>query len=248
VYDTRDLGRLVHGVQTGNHAGLLGLVDKLAAQVAAAMCTEPEFNPQNLCYDAPPRPKGAPLSVTDVPQPGETPPTPASFFVQVDSAGQVADVRVRTSSTHEDINAFAMAVVHQADYQPATKAGRAVSAWATVTVAVKGSGTARAVQLPAQCGTPGAYAAHLCYDTRPAALAAPTLPWHGEGAPPTPPTFWVRVSAAGDVTEVRPIATSSDDKFSVAAQTAAKDYKFAPAQKNGRPVEAWIQIFVSPAP
>lgn len=76
----------------------------------------------------------------------------------------------------------------------------------------------------------------------------PTLPWRGAGAPPTPPTFWLRVSAAGDVTEVRPIATSSDDKLSVAAQTAAKDYKFAPAQKNGRPVEAWIQIFVSPAP
>jgi len=245
VYDTRDLGRLVHGEQTGSHAGLLGLVDKLAAQVAAAMCTEPEFNPQNLCYDAPARPKAA-LSVTDVPQPGETPPTAASFFVHVDSTGQVADVRVRTPSTHEDINAYAMAVVHQADYQPATKAGRPVSAWATVTVAVKGAGTVRAVQLPAQCGTPGSYAPHVCYDSRPAALTPPTLPWHGGGATPTPPIFWVRVSASGAVTEVRPIATSSDDKFSLAAQTAAKDYKFAPAQKNGRPVDAWTQIFVSP--
>jgi TonB family protein len=210
------------------------------------MCTQPEFNPAKLCYDTPARPK-EPLSVTDVPQPGESPPTPATFFVRVDSAGQVADVRVRTPSTHEDINAFAMAVVRQADYQPAAKAGHPVSAWVSVTVAVRGGSATQAAQLPAQCRSPGPNANHACFDTRPVPLAATTLPWHGQGVPPTAPTFWVRVSDAGAVLDVRPVATSSDDDFSQAALNAAKDYKFNPAQKKGRSVEAWTQIAISPA-
>jgi TonB family protein len=246
VYDTHDLTHLVHGNQTGSSADLFGLVDKLAAQVATAMCTQPEFNPAKLCYDTPARPK-EPLSVTDVPQPGESPPTPATFFVRVDSAGQVADVRVRTPSTHEDINAFAMAVVRQADYQPAAKAGHPVSAWVSVTVAVRGGSATQAAQLPAQCRSPGPNANHACFDTRPVPLAATTLPWHGQGVPPTAPTFWVRVSDAGAVLDVRPVATSSDDDFSQAALNAAKDYKFNPAQKKGRSVEAWTQIAISPA-
>ena len=248
VYDTHDLSRVgVHGEQTGNRASLLDLVDKLDAQVATAMCTEPEFNPQNLCYDTAARPTGQ-LTVTDVPQKGEVPPTRASFFVHVDSAGQVLDVRVRTPSSHEDINAFSMAVVHQSDYRPATKAGRPVTAWTSVTVAVNGAGAVRAVQLPAQCSKPGSYAIHVCYDTKPAWLVTPTLAWHGSGQPPTPPTFWVHVSDTGAVLDVLPIKTSSDDAFSQAALDAAKSYKFIPAQKGGRPVEAWMQIAISPAP
>ena len=247
VYDTHDLTNLGHGEQTGDKDSLFAIVDRLSTQVATGMCTQPEFNPASLCYDAPARPKAA-LTVQDAPQPGETPPTPASFFVYVDSTGQLGDVRVRTPSTHEDINAFAMAAVHQADYLPARKAGRPVSAWAAVTVAVRSAGTAHAVSLPAACRDPGNHPNHECFDMRPAPLALPTLPWHGSGTPPTPPTFWVRVSAAGEVLDVRPIATSSDDKFSVAALNAAKSYKFTPAQKQGQPVEAWTQIAITPAP
>ena len=246
VYDTHDLNRLVHGEETGNRDSLFGLVDRLAAKVATAMCSEPEFNPLRLCFDAPARPK-EPLSVTDVPQPGEVPPTPATFFVRVDSAGQVADVRVRTPSTHEDINAFAMAVVRQAEYQPAVKSGHPVTAWVSVTVSVRGGRAAQAAQLPAQCRTPGYNPNHACWDTRAAPLVAPTLPWRGQGAPPTAPIFWVRVSDAGAVLDVRPVATSSDDDFSKAALDAAKDYRFNPAQKKGRPVESWTQIAITPS-
>ena len=246
VYDTHDLTNLGHGEQTGPQDSLFAIVDRLSTQVAGAMCTQPEFNPSNLCYDAPARPKGA-LSVQDAPEPGETPPTPASFFVHVDSTGQLLDVRVRTPSTHEDINAFAMAAVRQTDYLPATKARRAVSAWAPVTVAVRTSAAAKTVSLPAECRDPGNHPKNQCFDMRPVPLVAPTLPWRGSGAPPTPPTFWVRVSASGTVLDVRPIATSTDDQFSVAALAAAKDYRFTPAQKQGQPVEAWTQIAISPA-
>jgi len=247
VYDTHDLTRLVHGDQTGSSGDLFGLVDKLAAQVATAMCTQPEFNPAKLCFDTAARVK-SPVFVTDVPEPGESPPTQPSFFVWVDSTGQGSDVRVRTPSTHQDINAFALAAVRQADYQAATKAGRPVNAWATVTVAVRtGAAAAHAVSLPAQCRTPGYNPDRACFDTRPAPLALPTLPWHGSGSPPTPPTFWVRVSETGAVLDVKPVATSSDTDFSMAALDAVKQLRFNPAQKAGRPVEAWTQIAITPA-
>ena len=187
--------------------------------------------------------------MTDVPEPGESTPTPPSFFVWVDSTGQASDVRVRTPSTHEDINAFALAAVRQAEYQAATKAGHPVNAWAPVTVAVRtGVAGTHAASLPAQCRTPGGgNPNHACFDTRPAPLALPTLPWRGSGTLPTPPTFWVRVSETGTVIDVRPVATSSDTDFSMAALDEVKNFKFTPAQKDGRPVEAWTQIAISPA-
>ena len=247
VYDTHDDSGLVHAEATGSKENWFPLVDTLSGKVAAAMCVQPEFNPNHLCYDTPARAKQA-LSVTDVPQPGEAPPTPATFLVRIDSTGQVADVRVRTPSNHEDINAFSLARVREADYAPATKAGHRVGAWASVTVAVQGGAGARATPLPAECRAPGGNPKHVCWDTRPMPVAAPMIPWHGSGTPPTRPTFWVRVSEAGAVMEVRPNTTSSDEQFSIAAQKAVADFKFNPALKNGRPVEAWTQIFVMPAP
>jgi hypothetical protein len=247
VYDTHDLARVAHGETTGAQDSLRTLVDRMAAPVAAAMCTQPEFNEGRLCFDTPARPNEA-LAVTDIPQPGESPPTPASFFVLVAKTSEVQDVRVKTPSTHDDITAFSLAAVRQATYEPARKGGQPVDAWVTVPVAVRTGGAARAVAaLPAQCRTPGYNPNHACWDTRPAPLAAPTLAWHGQGALPTPPTFWVRVSETGAVLDVRPVATSSDAEFSVAALNAAKRLQFTPAQKDGQPVEAWTQIAISPA-
>ena len=245
VYDTHDLTRLAHGEASGSQDSLRSLVDQLASHVATAMCTQPEFNQGRLCYDTPAHPQNA-LAVTDVPQPGETAPTPASFFVHVLKSGEVSDVRVKTASSHDDINAFSLATVRDAGYQPATKAGRTVDAWTTVTVAIRtGAAAKAAVALPARCRDPGNYP-KVCWDTRAQPLADPTAPWNGQGPKPTPATFWVQVSATGAVENVRPIQTSSDGAFSTAALTAAQGMKFNPAQKNGQPVEAWTQIAVYP--
>ncbi len=244
VYDTHDLTKLAHGEASGSQDSLKSLVDQLAAHVATAMCTQPEFNQGRLCYDSPARPQSA-LAVTDVPQPGEAAPTPASFFVRVLKSGEVEDVRVKTASTHDDINAFSLATVREASYQPATKNGQPVDSWTTVTVAIRGGTAKAAVALPAQCRNPGNYP-KVCWDTRPAPLANPTAPWNGQGTPPTPATFWVHVGATGAVESVIPIATSSDDRFSTAALAAADSMKFNPAQKGGQPVEAWTQIAISP--
>jgi hypothetical protein len=246
AYDTHDLTRVAHGEATGSQDSLRALVDRMAVPVAAAMCTQPEFNEGHLCYDTPARPSEG-LNVTDVPQPGEAPPTQATFFVRVLKTGEVADVRVKTASNHDDITAFSLAAVRQATYEPARKSAQPVDAWVTVPVVVRTGDASRAAALPAQCRAPGYNPNHVCWDTRPVPLTAPTLPWHGQGALPTPPTFWVRVSETGAVREVRPVATSSDTDFSVAALSAASALQFAPGRKDGRPVEAWTQIAIAPS-
>jgi len=246
VYDTHDLSRMAHGEESGSQDSLRPLVERLAAHVAVAMCSQPEFNQGRLCYDSPARPRST-LAVTDVPQPGEAAPTPAEFFVRVLKTGEVDDVRIKTPSSHDDINAYSMAAVRQAAYQPATKAGRPVDAWTTVPVAIRTGGAARAAAaLPAQCANPGYNPGKVCWDMRPQPLAAPTAPWSGRGAAPTPATFWVQVGVTGAAERVRPIATSSDGDFSTAALAAAQAMKFNPAQKSGAPVEAWTQIAISP--
>ncbi len=246
VYDTHDLTKVEHGEATGSQDSLRALVDRLAAPVAEAMCTQPQFNQQRLCYDVAARPT-EPLAVTDVPQPGEAAPTAPQFFVRVLKTGDVADVRVKTPSNHDDITAFGLASARQATYQPATKAGQPVDAWASVTVAVRGgaAATAVAVALPPQCKNPGYNPGHACFDTRAAPLAAPTAPWSGQTTP-TPATFWVQVGADGSVERAQPLATSSDPDFSKAAMAVVQGLKFNPAQKKGQPVEAWTQIAIYP--
>jgi TonB family protein len=246
VYDTHDLTRMAHGEESGSQDSLRPLVERLASHVAVAMCSQPEFNQGRLCFDTPARPR-ATLAVTDVPQPGEAAPTPAEFFVHVLKTGEVTDVRVRTPSSHDDINAFSMAAVRQASYQPAIKAGQPVDAWTTVPVAIRtGAGARAAAALPAQCKNQGYNPNKVCWDMRAQPLAAPTAPWRGQGAAPTPATFWVQVGATGAVESVVPIATSSDGDFSTAALTAAQTMKFNPARKDGQPVEAWTQIAILP--
>ena len=248
VYDTHDLTRLVHGDASGSQDSLRTLVDGLAAQVATAMCTQPEFNQDHLCFDTPAHPRET-LAVTDVPQPNEAPPTPATFLVRVLRTGEVADVRVKTPSSHDDVTAFSLAAVRQASYEPATKGGQRVDAWATVPVAIRsGTGSKAVAAIPAQCRNHGYNPNKVCWDTRAQPLAAPTAPWHGQGTPPTPATFWVQVGSTGAVESVLPLATSSDGDFSQAALAAAQSMKFNPAQKSGQPVEAWTQIAISPAP
>jgi hypothetical protein len=246
VYDTHDLTRLVHGDASGPQDSLRALVDQLAAKVATAMCTQPEFNQGGLCYDTPARPR-EPLAVTDVPQPGEAVPTPSEFYVHVLKTGGVSDLRVKTPSSHDDINAFSLAAARQATYLPATKGGQPVEAWATVSVAVRsGNGAKAPAATPAHCKDRGYNPNQVCWDTRAQPLAALTAPWLGQGSAPTPATFWVQVGAAGAIESVLPLETSSDGDFSRAALAAAQALRFNPAQKKGRPVESWTQIAILP--
>jgi TonB family protein len=235
----------VHGDATGPQDSLTALVNRLAEQVAAAMCSQPEFNLGRICYDTPARPREA-VAVPDVPRPGEAPPTAAEFLVRVLKSGEVADVRVKSPSNHDDVTALALAAVRQAAYLPATKAGQPVEAWAAVPVAVRtGAAGKVAAATVAQCSVRGYNPNKVCWDTRAQPLSTPAVPWRAPGALPTPATFWVRVSATGEVESVTPLAASSTEEFGTAAMSLVRDMRFNPAQKGGRPVASWTQIAVS---
>ena len=245
VYDTHDVTNLGHAEATGSADSLFALVEGLSRRVALSLCSQPDYNPQHRCFDAPPEPAES-LVVTSMRPGGETPSSPV-FLVRVDSAGGVADVRTRTPSSRDDINTMAFSMVRAAGYRPARLRGRPVSAWATVSVAVRmDSSSARTdgdatVASAGVCDVPGANTGNVCFDTRPVPLAAPIAAWSGAGEP-TPPVLWLRVGTDGAVRDVRVVTPSSEPRFTEAATRAARALTFSPALKGGRPVAAWTQL------
>ena len=60
-------------------------------------------------------------------------------------------------------------------------------------------------------------------------------------------TVWVqaRISAAGNVTEIRAHRTSGHFALDAAALAAVRDWAFVPASREGRPQEAWVRVPVN---
>ena len=241
VYDTHDVTNLGHAEATGSADSLFALVEGLARRVALALCSQPEYNPQHRCFDSAAEPAQA-LAVTSMRRDAVTAPV---FLVRVDSAGGVADVRTKTPSSRDDVNVMALSVVRAATYRPARLRGRAVSAWATVPVAVRVDSTAAdATASAGVCDVPGNNAGNACFDSRPVPMGAPVASWAGAGDP-TPPVLWLRVGTDGAVRDVRVVTPSSDARFTEAATTAARSLTFSPALKDGKPVAAWTQLAIT---
>jgi hypothetical protein len=245
VYDTHDLNRLTHADVTGSGDSLFPLVERLGEIVAQSLCSQPEYNPARRCFDAAARP-GTPVSVHDVAKPGEAAPTAPVFLVHVDSAGAADNVRLKTGSSHDDVNGAALSAVREARYVPARLRNRAVSAWTSVTVNVHaGADSAAAAPEVAACQQPGFNEGNACFDKRPTPLAEPVAPWSGAGSP-APAIFWVRVDADGAEQTVRRLTASSEAAFTTAAERVVRGLTFTPALKAGRPVAAWTQVAILP--
>jgi hypothetical protein len=99
------------------------------------------------------------------------------------------------------------------------------------------------------CGEPGpAYnTGGLCFDSRPIALMATTVPVPAD-APmmPREAILDVKVSRDGATLEARIYQRSNDESFNQHALDLAKVVRWNPAQKNGDPVEAWTKLRVVP--
>ncbi len=83
---------------------------------------------------------------------------------------------------------------------------------------------------------------NLCFDTRPVPLS-PTLIPVATDAPifPRQVILLIRVSREGTTLEARVYATSNVETFNNQARDMARTLRWNPAQKNGEPVEAWVQ-------
>jgi len=244
LYDTHDLTRLNHADVTGSGDSLFALVERLGEIVAGSLCTQPDYNPANRCFDRAARPTDS-VSVSDVAKPGEAAPTSPVFLVHVDSTGAADNVRLKTGSSHDDVNGSALSAVREARYVAARLRGKPVSAWTTVAVRVNSGEAAAAAAGPAACARPGYNDGNACFDKRPAPLAEPVAPWSGAGSP-SPAIFWVRVSGAGDADTVRVLTASDEARFTTAAERVARGLTFTPALKAGRPVAAWTQVAIMP--
>jgi TonB family protein len=83
---------------------------------------------------------------------------------------------------------------------------------------------------------------NLCFDTRPVPLS-PTLIPVASDAPvfPRQAILLIKVSRNGGTLESRVYVPSNVDTFNNEALDMAKTLRWNPAQKNGEPVEAWVQ-------
>jgi serine/threonine-protein kinase len=135
VYETQAQTRLAGGDITGDKDSLFVLVDRLAAFVASTRCNQPDFNPQHLCFDAPPR-LLHPVVAT-VPAALARGASAPSFWVRVSKAGGVSDTQVRRASSNDSVTTAGLLAVQSASYEPATKGGKVVEAWLPVSVTVR---------------------------------------------------------------------------------------------------------------
>jgi hypothetical protein len=135
VYDTKAQTRLAGGEVTGDRDSLFGLVDRLATYVAATRCSEPDFNPQHLCFDVPPRVLHPVVATVPAAQ-AKGAPAP-TYWVRVSKAGGVSDAQVRRASSNDSVTTAGLLAVQAASYDPATKGGKVVEAWLPVSVTIR---------------------------------------------------------------------------------------------------------------
>jgi serine/threonine-protein kinase len=83
---------------------------------------------------------------------------------------------------------------------------------------------------------------HMCWDARPVPLSSTLIPIPSD-APvfPRPAILLVHVSREGETIEARLYSRSNLDTFNDQAMDVAKHLRWNPAQKNGEPVDAWVQ-------
>ena len=83
---------------------------------------------------------------------------------------------------------------------------------------------------------------NMCFDTRPVPLSSTLIPIPSD-APvfPRQAILLIRVSRDGATLEARVYVPSNVDTFNDQARDMAKTLRWNPAQKNGEPVEAWVQ-------
>jgi TonB family protein len=93
------------------------------------------------------------------------------------------------------------------------------------------------------CGEPGpAYNVdNVCYDNRPVPLTATVIPIPADAMRPRPVILLVKVSREGTTLAARVLTASNDPSFDQQALDLARRIQWNPAQKNGEPVEAWLQ-------
>ena len=100
-----------------------------------------------------------------------------------------------------------------------------------------------------RCGEPGpAYnQGNVCWDTRANPLSAPFIPVDSNATrTPRPAILYIKVARDGTPLDTRVVVPSDVATFTTQALDLARQLRFNPAQKNGEPVESWVQVQFQP--
>ena len=88
---------------------------------------------------------------------------------------------------------------------------------------------------------------NLCFDTRPLPLSLTRIPVPADATIfPRQAILLIHVSKEGSTLEARVFGPSNLDTFNNEALDMAKTLRWNPAQKNGEPVDAWVQWIFQP--
>ncbi len=88
---------------------------------------------------------------------------------------------------------------------------------------------------------------NLCFDTRPLPLSLTRIPVPADATIfPRQAILLIHVSKDGSTIEARVFGPSNLDTFNNDALDMAKTLRWNPAQKNGEPVDAWVQWIFQP--
>src|SRR5437660_1396603 len=88
---------------------------------------------------------------------------------------------------------------------------------------------------------------NLCFDTRPLPLSLTRIPVPADATIfPRQAILLIHVSKDGSTLEARVFGSSNLDTFNNEALDMAKTLRWNPAQKNGEPVDAWVQWIFQP--
>ena len=88
---------------------------------------------------------------------------------------------------------------------------------------------------------------NLCFDTRPLPLSLTRIPVPADATIfPRQAILLIHVSKDGSTIEARVFGPSNLDTFNNEALDMAKTLRWNPAQKNGEPVDAWVQWIFQP--
>jgi hypothetical protein len=83
---------------------------------------------------------------------------------------------------------------------------------------------------------------NICFDTRPVPLSSTVVPVPGDvPVVPREAILLFHVSHSGETIETRMFVRSNVDTFNDQALDLARTLRWNPAQKNGEPVDAWVQ-------
>jgi hypothetical protein len=118
-----------------------------------------------------------------------------------------------------------------------------------VKVEMEASGAGRTGGGPCDQYGPAYNQDNLCFDARPVPLASTLLPVPND-APviPREAILLFHVSHTGETMAVRLFVRSNVETFNDQALDIAKGLRWNPAQKNGEPVDAWVQWPFKPVP